>query len=208
MTIKAVIFDLGGVVLDSPMEIFAAFEKQHGLSKNFLNRLIVDSGQHGAWARLERGELTLDEFSAAFDKEIRDAGADISSRALMAAVTDFANVRPEMIQAVQRLRKAGYLVAALTNNWLLDDGATSTGMAVLKAEFDVFVESSRAGVAKPDPKIYEMVLRELGVSAQEAVFLDDIGRNLKPARQMGMTTIKVTAVESALAELEQVLSGS
>ncbi len=208
MPIKAVIFDLGGVILDSPMEIFAAFEKAHGLPENFLNRLIVESGQDGAWARLERGELTLDAFFDAFDAEIRNVGADISSRKLMAAVNDFANVRPEMLKAVRQLRKSGYLLAALTNNWLLDDGKTSTGLEMLKAEFDVFIESSRAGVAKPDPNIYEMVLRELGVRAEAAVFLDDIGRNLKPARQMGMTTIKVASAEQALAELDRVLGRS
>ena len=208
MAIKAVIFDLGGVILDSPMEIFAAFEKEHGLPENFLNRLIVESGQDGPWARLERGELTLTEFFDAFDEEIRNAGADISSRKLMAAVNNFANVRPEMLKAARQLRKSGYLLAALTNNWLLDDGKTSTGLEMLKAEFDVFIESSRAGVAKPDPNIYEMVLRELGIPAEAAVFLDDIGRNLKPARQMGMTTIKVTSVEQALAELDRVLGRS
>ena len=208
MPIKAVIFDLGGVILDSPMEIFAAFEKQHGLPENFLNRLIVESGQEGAWARLERGELALTEFFDAFDQEIRQAGADISSRKLMAAVNDFANVRPEMLKAVRRLRKSGYLVAALTNNWLLDNGGTSTGLDLLKAEFDVFIESSRAGVAKPDPAIYEMALRELGVRAEDAAFLDDIGRNLKPAKQMGMTTIKVTNAEDAIAELDRVLGRS
>jgi len=208
MPIKAVIFDLGGVILDSPMEIFAAFEKRHGLPENFLNRLIVESGQEGPWARLERGEIALTEFFDAFDEEIRNAGANISSRELMAAVNDFANMRPEMLQLVQRLRKSGYLVAALTNNWLLDDGGTSTGLDVLKAEFDVFVESSRAGVAKPDPAIYEMALRELGVRAEDAVFLDDIGRNLKPAKQMGMTTIKVTSAKEAIAELDRVLGRS
>ncbi|MDZ7831526.1 MAG: HAD family phosphatase [Desulfobacterales bacterium] len=208
MPIKAVIFDLGGVILDSPMEIFAAFEKAHGLPENFLNRLIVESGQDGPWARLERGELTLDAFFDAFDAEIRNAGADISSRKLMAAVNNFANVRPEMLKAVRQLRKSGYLLAALTNNWLMDDGKTSTGLEMLKAEFDVFIESSRAGVAKPDPNIYEMVLRELGVRAEAAVFLDDIGRNLKPARQMGMTTIKVASAEQALAELDRVLGRS
>ena len=208
MPIKAVIFDLGGVILDSPMEIFAAFEKRHGLPENFLNRLIVESGQEGPWARLERGEIALTEFFDAFDEEIRQAGANISSRELMAAVNDFANMRPEMLQLVRRLRKSGYLVAALTNNWLLDDGGTSTGLDLLKTEFDVFIESSRAGVAKPDPAIYEMALRELGVRAEDAVFLDDIGRNLKPAKQMGITTIKVTNAEDAIAELDRVLGRS
>ncbi|MGM0452392.1 MAG: HAD family hydrolase [Thermodesulfobacteriota bacterium] len=206
MSIKAVIFDLGGVILDSPMEVFAEFEKQHGLSSNFLNRAIVDAGSQGAWARLERGEIDLEAFFDAFDAELWQAGAEISSRDLMAAVNDFATVRPPMIEAVRRLRRGGYRTAALTNNWLVADGATSTGLAVLKAEFDVFVESSQTGLAKPDPRIYEQVLSELGVAADQAVFLDDIGRNLKPARQMGMTTIKVESVESALRELEKTLS--
>ncbi len=205
-SIKAVIFDLGGVILDSPMEVFAAFERRHGLSENFLNRVIVEAGRDGAWARLERGEIDLETFFDAFDAEIRQAGAEISSRELMEAVSDFAAVRPPMIDAVRRLRSGGYLTAALTNNWLLDDGASSTGLAVLKAEFDVFVESSQVGLAKPDPQIYERVLSALGVTADQAVFLDDIGRNLKPARQMGMSTIKVESVESALRELEKTLS--
>lgn len=204
MPVKAVIFDLGGVILHSPMTVFAAFEQERGLPPNFLNRIIVESGSDGAWTRLERGELTLEEFSVAFDREITAAGADISSRELMDAVNDAAGVRPEMLAAVRRIRKAGYKVAALTNNWLMDE-SPSDGMEDFKAEFDVFVESSKEGVAKPDPKIYEIVLARLDVRADEAVFLDDIGRNLKPARQMGMTTIKVAAPEAALAELETVL---
>lgn len=205
-TIKAVIFDLGGVILDSPMEVFAAFEKDHGLSENFLNRLIVEAGRDGAWARLERGEIDLETFFDAFDAEITRAGAEISSRELMDAVNDFAAVRPAMIEAVRRLRQGGYRTAALTNNWQVADGRTSTGLAELRAEFDVFVESSQTGLAKPDPRIYEQTLSALGVRADQAVFLDDIGRNLKPARQMGMTTIKVASVESALRQLEEALA--
>lgn len=204
MPVKAVIFDLGGVILHSPMSVFAAFEKKRGLPHNFLNRIIVENGEDGAWARLERGELTLEEFAVAFDREIAAAGADISSRELMAAVNDAAGVRPEMLAAVRRIREAGYKVAALTNNWLADASPTDE-MADFKAAFDLFVESSVEGVAKPDPKIYELVLTRLGVAADEAVFLDDIGRNLKPARQMGMTTIKVGAPDAALAQLETVL---
>ena len=198
------IFDLGGVILDSPMEIFATFEKERGLPPDFLNRIIVDSGAQGAWARLERGELTLEDFFDAFDTEISGAGADISSRDLMAAVNDGAAVRPPMLDAVRRLRDAGFKVAALTNNWLLDQD-TTPAMEAFKTMFDVFVESSRVGLAKPDPAIYHLVLDELGIRPEQAVFLDDIGRNLKPARQMGMTTIKVQSVPAALAELEKLL---
>ncbi len=203
MTIKAVIFDLGGVILDSPMAIFAAFEEKRGLPANFLNRLIVDSGDAGAWARLERGELTLDQFFDVFDREIQAAGADISSRELMGAVYDTVSVRPEMLEAVHRLRDLGFKVAALTNNWI--DADAPPEVAQFKAEFDVFVESSKTGMAKPDPRIYRLVLEELGIAPEQAVFLDDLGRNLKPARQMGMATIKVESVKQALAELEDVL---
>lgn len=204
MKVKAVIFDLGGVILDSPMDVFAAFEKERGLPPDFLNRIIVDSGTQGAWARLERGELALDEFFDAFDKEISGAGADISSRDLMTAITNAAGVRPDMLKAIGRIREAGFKVAALTNNWLLDED-TTPAMEEFKAMFDVFVESSREGLAKPDPEIYQLVLDKLEVKPEEAVFLDDIGRNLKPARQMGMATIKVSSTIEALAELENIL---
>ncbi len=204
MTIKAVIFDLGGVVMESPMDILADFENRNGLEPGFINRLIADAGNHGAWARLERGEIPMDEFFDAFDREIQSAGARIHSRDIMGAINDYLQVRPEMLEAIRQLRQAGYLVAALTNNWAMDDDVSSL-MAEFKKEFDVFIESSQEGLAKPDPRIYEKVLDALGVAAKEAVFLDDIGRNLKPARQMGMTTIKVASPADALARLRGIL---
>ncbi len=204
MDIKAVIFDLGGVVLDSPMEILADFEKNRGLEPNFINRLIVGSGSQGAWARLERGEIPMEDFFDAFDREIQSAGADISSREIMGAINNYLRVRPEMLDIIRQIRKSGIMTAALTNNWVADDDISSL-LSDFKKEFDVFVESSREGLAKPDPRIYKLVLEKLGVAPEEAVFLDDIGRNLKPARKMGMTTIKVVSVKDALAQLKTIL---
>lgn len=204
MAVKAVIFDLGGVVLDSPLEAVAEYERRKGLPQDFLNRLIVRMGSQGAWSRLETGKVSLEAFFEAFDAEAASCGARISSRELMEEIARFAQPRPVMIEAIRRLRRAGFRVAALTNNWVME-GPLAEGMNLLKAEFDVFVESSRTGLQKPDPKIYELTLQELGIRPEESVFLDDIGRNLKTARQLGMATIKVSDPEAALSELEQIV---
>lgn len=204
MSIKAVIFDLGGVVFDSPMDVFARYEARLGLPDNFLNHHIVKAGHDGAWSRMERGELKLEEFFEVFDAELAAAGVRISSAELMAEVAEAGGVRPVMLEAIRRLRTLGFKVAALTNNWAhADEG--SAPMNEFKAEFDVFVESSKVGLSKPDPKIYELACFELDLPPHEAVFLDDIGRNLKTARLLGMATIKVADPDQALSDLEGLL---
>jgi len=202
--IRAVIFDLGGVVLDSPIEVFLEFEARHGLVPGFLGRVVVGSGEHGAWAKLERGELDLGAFYRAFDAEIAAAGANLSSASLMAEVAGRTQVRWQMIEAVRRIRASGRKVGALTNNWVSDDGQYER-MQALAREFDAFIESCKVGLRKPDPRIYEIACEALGVSPAEAAFLDDIGYNLKAARALGMYTVKVTRPEAALAELGTIL---
>jgi putative hydrolase of the HAD superfamily len=204
MTIKAVIFDLGGVVLDSPLDALARYEARQGLPHNFLNRLIVEKGREGSWSKLERGKLGLEEFFNAFDSEAAQKGARISSVELMLEIAKTAQVRPVMLEAIQRLRARGLKVAALTNNWL-SEGPYAERMDALREQFDVFIESSSVGLQKPDPRIYELTCQELGIQPEEAVFLDDIGRNLKPAREMGMATVRVSDPDTALAELEALL---
>jgi len=196
---RAVIFDLGGVVLGSPLHVIAELEREEGIPAGFVNRLVVASGPAGAWARLERGELAGDAFYAAFDRECAEAGHSFSAQRLMERIALGVQPRPAMLAAVHRIRERGLGTAALTNNW------TGDGTRALRDHFDVFVESSALGLRKPDPRIYEHACRCLGIEAHQAVFLDDIGSNLKTARALGMTTIKVTAPEQALTELETVL---
>jgi epoxide hydrolase-like predicted phosphatase len=123
----------------------------------------------------------------------------IDAREMMRRVAEIAVPRPAMLEAIHRLRAAALKVAALTNNWITEDGGTSA----LRPLFDVFVESAAVGLRKPDPRIYQLACQELAVTPPEAVFLDDIGSNLKAARALGMTTIKVDEPDAALAELEQ-----
>jgi epoxide hydrolase-like predicted phosphatase len=196
-----VIFDLGGVILDSPLHAIARFERERDIEPGFVNRVVVAAGQGGAWARLERGELSMEAFFAAFEGDCAAAGRRLSARALMECIAEAAEPRPRMLEAVRRIRSSGLRTAALTNNWVGD----GMGADVLKPCFDVFVESSVVGLRKPDPRIYRHTCDAIGVVPSEAIFLDDIGRNLKTARALGMTTIKVDDPDDALKELEALL---
>jgi putative hydrolase of the HAD superfamily len=198
---RAVLFDLGGVVVGSPLHAIARYERARGIAPGAINRVVVDTGPTGAWSRLERGELTLTAFYEAFDADCAAAGHTISARDLMALVAEATAPRPQMLAAIARIRARGLSAGAITNNWIADDPGTS----VLAPHFDVVVESAAVGIRKPDPRIYTMACDALHVAPAEAVFLDDIGLNLKPARAMGMATIKVDDPDVALAELESLL---
>ena len=205
MTYRAVIFDLGGVVFPSPFEAFDAYEHGNNLAKGSMRALIRRSSEEGAWAALERGELDMDEFAVALEAEADSAGFTLDARKLMGLIGSSLGPRPQMIRAIERIREHGLRTAALTNNWTDDDERSTPHALHEMMAFDVIVESAREGLRKPDPRIYSLTLARLDVLASEAVFLDDLGINLKPARAMGMTTIKVADPDDALAELAHVL---
>jgi putative hydrolase of the HAD superfamily len=201
--IAAVLFDLGGVVLGSPLHAIAAYEREHGIPAGFVNRVVMQTAPHGAWSRLERGEIALEEFYLAFERDCASAGGLVRAQAMMERIAASSQPRPRMLEAVRRIRAGGLKTGALTNNWAEPDAAQGT--RALRPHFDVFVESSVVGLRKPDPRIYRHACRALGVGPREVVFLDDIGANLKPARGLGMTTIKVEDPDAALDALEAVL---
>ena len=205
MTHRAVIFDLGGVVFPSPFDAFDEYDRGNDLTTGTVRALIRGSSEEGAWAALERGELTIDEFAVALEAEADGAGFRLDARKLMALIGSGLGPRPEMVRAIECIRANGLRTAALTNNW--PDGGNRRAPHTVHdmLAFDVVVESAREGLRKPDPRIYSLTLARLDVLASEAVFLDDLGINLKPARAMGMTTIKVVHPADALAELEHVL---
>lgn len=198
---RAVLWDFGGVLSSSPFEAFARYEEANSLPPGFLRSVNATNPDTNAWARLERSELAPDAFDAAFASESEALGHRVRGLDVLELLGG--EVRPEMIDAVRRCREHGLRNALLTNNVVAMDG-WEAGVA-LDRLFDVVVESSKAGVRKPDPAAYELVLDELGVPASAVVFLDDLGVNLKPARAMGMTTLKVSDPQQALAELEAAL---
>jgi putative hydrolase of the HAD superfamily len=201
--IRAALFDFGGVILSSPFEAFARYERERNLADGFLRRLNSTNPDGNAWAQLERGEVAFDEFCRLYEGEARGAGGEVDAREVMALLAG--DVRPAMVEAVRRCHER-LKTACLTNNWVAaDDRGATPHERLLTDLFDVVVESSKVGVRKPDPRFYELACAQLAIEPHEAVFLDDIGGNLKPARAMGMTTIKVDDPDAAIAELESVV---
>ena len=203
MSVSAVVFDLGGVITESPMLAFAAYEAEAGLPEGLIRRLNSTDPDRNAWARFERNELDVEGFVDTFEAEALAAGHRVDARRVLAALSG--EIRPEMVEAVRRLRAAGLPLAMLSNNVAPMERAGP--LAELLDLFDAVVESSREGVRKPEPEIYRRALarlnqavgRDLGFA--DCAYLDDLGINLKPARALGMHTVKVTDPAAALAEL-------
>jgi len=201
--VAAVLFDFGGVILSSPFEAFAAHERRVGLPEGFIRRVNATNPDRNAWAQLERGELDLDRFVEAFESEAWTLGHHVDGAEVLECLRG--ELRPRMVAALRTCRTR-FRTGLLTNNFLTGSPDWSSGgsFAQLVDLFDVVVESSRVGVRKPERRFYEIALSELGIAAADAVFLDDLGINLKPARAMGMTTIKVVDPDEALDELSAI----
>ncbi len=203
MSVSAVVFDLGGVITESPMLAFAAYEAEAGLPEGLIRRLNSTDPDRNAWARFERNELDVEGFVDTFEAEALAAGHRVDARRVLAALSG--EVRPEMVEAVRRLRAAGLPLAMLSNNVAPMERAGP--LAELLDLFDAVVESSREGVRKPEPEIYRRALARLNeavgrdLAFADCAYLDDLGINLKPARALGMHTVKVTDPAVALAEL-------
>lgn len=185
-------------MLTSPLEAIAEVELRHGVERGSVTTHVGEAGAASAWYLLETGQMPVPAFTPVFEHELAEAGIRLPVAELMAAIEQHTRPRDRMLEAIGRLRAAGFTLGALTNNWEPFSAIDNDG---LRSRFDVFVESVREGVNKPHPRIYEIVLERLGLPARQIVYLDDVGRNLKPARHLGMTTIKVTDPDLALAEL-------
>ena len=195
MAFKAVIFDFGGVFTTSPVENFAAFEIDHGLPERFIGGVIKTGLHDGAFARYERAEISREEFNFAFAEETRDAGFEINGETLLSLLS--LELYPEMVEALRRIKSEKFKTGCITNNMashgpaaMMADARALAAITDVFSLFDHVIESSKAGVRKPEPKIYEMMCDALRVTPEECVFIDDLGVNLKPARAMGMATVK------------------
>lgn len=209
--IKAVLWDFGGVLTTSPFEAFNRYEREHGLPENFIRSVNATNPDHNAWAQLENSQIDVPTFDDLFAAEAAALGHRIPGVDVLALLAG--DIRPRMVAALQTV-KQHYRVACLTNNvkgagegpGMARNEAKAAAVEQVMAEFDFVLESSVVGFRKPDRRFYEAALEQAGVAATEALFLDDLGINLKTARAMGMTTIKVTSEQQALDDLGDALS--
>src|ERR1700716_3244755 len=203
MMIEAVIWDFGGVLTTSPFEAFAGFETARGLPAGIIRRTNAANHWENAWAKFERAEIDIDAFDQLFAAEALVLGAEVRGRDVLPLLSG--DLRPEMVEALRRV-KAKFKTGCITNNLPANAMGSTSGRTLYVAEvmvlFDYVIESAKIGLRKPDPRIYQMMVETLKVDPKKCVYLDDLGVNLKPARDMGMITIKVLNPPQAIAELE------
>src|SRR5262245_2028696 len=202
----AVLWDFGGVILSSPFEAFNHYEAEAGLPKNFIRNLNARNPDSNAWAKMERSEVSLEDFVSLFEAEARALGYRLDGWRILQALSG--DVRPQMVEALRRC-KAAFRVACITNNMKSGEGAgmarspeKAKAVAEIMTLFEHVVESSKLGLRKPDPRIYRHACDLLGVRPEDCIYLDDLGINLKPARALGMRTIKVGDPDMAIDELQ------
>jgi putative hydrolase of the HAD superfamily len=201
--IEAVIWDFGGVLTTSPFEAFTRFETERGLPADIIRRTNAANHLENAWARFERAEVDVEAFDELFAVESLALGAEVRGRDVLPLL--LGDLRPEMVEALKRIKER-FKTGCITNNLPANAIGSASGRSLYVAEvmalFDHIIESAKIGLRKPDLRIYRMMVEALGVDPEACVYLDDLGVNLKPAREMGMTTIKVVNARQAIGELE------
>ena len=203
MKYKAIIWDFGGVITSSPFDAFNEFEEVNGLPKDIIRTINSENSDMNAWAQFESNSITIDQFNDLFLKEAKAKGFDIKGRDIIKLLKG--SIRENMVSFLREL-KSNFKLGCITNNVKPSseentDNETKEAMSI----FDHVIESSIVGIRKPNPEIYMMSCDALNVSPDQCIYLDDLGINLKPARELGMTTIKVIQPEDAIQEVRNLL---
>lgn len=206
--IEAIIWDFGGVFTSSPFEAFNELEAEMGAPKDFIRGINTINPENNAWAQFESNSVSIDDFDELFAAESAAQGHRIPGKAVIARLSG--TLRPRMV-GVLKICKQHFQVACITNNvkaghgpGMDTDQAKANSVAGVMEIFSLVVESSKEGIRKPNPEIYKRTCEKLAVSPTKCVFLDDLGINLKPAKALGMQTIKVLGEDQAIEELAKV----
>lgn len=202
---SSVFWDFGGVITSSPFEAFSNFELNNNLPKDFIRKVNSTNHKSNAWAQLEQSKINLEEFDVLFKKESKSLGYEVSGGQILNLLQG--EIRPKMVNALEKLKKENFTLACLTNNFNSGDKNQSAlddineERTKIMNNFDYIIESKELGIRKPDVEFYLKALEISGADPKKTIFLDDLGINLKPAKELGMTTIKVLDSHQALKEL-------
>ncbi|MBA3812077.1 MAG: HAD-IA family hydrolase [Caulobacteraceae bacterium] len=199
--VEAVIWDFGGVFTTSPFEAFNAYEARLSLPRDLIRRINAANPDANAWALFERGDTDARGFDRLFLEESTVLGHPVRGADVLPLLAG--EVRPRMVEALKACKRR-FKVGCITNTMAHGSGpAAGSRAGEIMGLFDAVIESSKAGIRKPDPAIYLMMCEALGVPPASCVYLDDLGINCKPAAALGMTAIKVVSEDQALADLER-----
>ncbi|MBP7952139.1 MAG: HAD-IA family hydrolase [Sphingorhabdus sp.] len=210
MAYSAIIFDFGGVITSSPFEAFNRLEAERGLPRDCVRRINAANPDGNAWALFEQAKINAQQFDMLFANEA--ALLDLPLRGADVLAVLAGDIRPAMVAALDTLKAKGFTLGCITNNVPSGKGAgmamteeKAQGVADVMTRFDAVIESSKVGIRKPDPRIYQMMCDTLSVEPSACIYLDDLGINCKPAAALGMAAIKVTSGAQALAELGELI---
>ncbi len=235
MGIEAVVFDYGGVITTAPFSGIADAEAELGLPTGSLARLLFGekrrrasdgsfqhdefhavydgSAEHPAteppdWHLLETGQLRLDEFHERITvRSAAELGRSIDMTFFRSFLANLSlGIHWMVVQRIRELRREGYRTGILTNN--VRDWREEWTASIPMDLFDVVVDSSEVGLRKPDPAIFHLVCSRLGVTPDQAVFLDDSPGHVRAAEALGLHGVVFANPVDGLAALDEILSKS
>ena len=206
---RAVIWDFGGVITSSPFDNFKKFEISRNLPAGFIRMVNSQNSDFNAWALLEKGEIDNAMFDQMFLEESRNLGQPIRGDDVLPLIN--CDIRDEVVSVIQKLKTIGIFQLCLTNNInkppslakSFDDDYQAKLKGVM-GYFDYVLESSKLGIRKPDVKIYQLAIEKIGLNPSDIVYFDDLGINLKPARNLGMQTVKVLSKNQLIDNLRNI----
>jgi putative hydrolase of the HAD superfamily len=211
VTARAIIFDFGGVFIDSPFTAALDEAARRGIDPEVMLATVFGSYDRDTdhpWHRLERGEISFEAARSEITAmSVADGGPGLDPVDLLMALSG-GGVRDEVVDRCRALRSRGLRTGLLTNN-AVEFAEFWRPLVPLEELFDDVVDSCEVGMRKPDRRVYELALERLGVTAAETVFVDDAPGNVAAAEAVGLRAVLIGPrrddVPEALAEIDRLV---